>query len=60
MKLCEIVYVKQKDGNGWKWRPLASDGAGATASDETYELFYDCVIAAREQGYRPNQQMKCS
>lgn len=60
MQLCEIVYVKQKNGSGWKWRPLASDGhAQASPSPETYELYYECIVAARAQGYRPNVNLKC-
>jgi hypothetical protein len=27
-------------------------------SEESYELFYECVIAAREHGYEP--RIKCS
>ena len=46
--ICEIVYVTQKQSRGWKWRPLA---AGAQACKETYELFYECVVAARASGY---------
>lgn len=58
MRTCEIVYVKQNDGNGWKWRPIISGGHGE-ASEETYELFYECVVAARESGYSPAQELKC-
>lgn len=47
-RICEIVYVTQKQSSGWKWRPLA---AGAQACKETYELFYECVAAARACGY---------
>jgi hypothetical protein len=47
---CEIVYVKQKDGAGWKWRAISGQ---ARSSDEVYGLFYECVVAAREEGYAP-------
>ena len=59
MPLCEIIYVKHKTGYGWKWRPVAADDearAGAEASEKTYQLFYECVTAARASGYIPNQK----
>jgi hypothetical protein len=56
MPLCEIIYVKSKDGNGWKWRPVSKD-AKRKPSAETYPLFYDCVAAARAKGYTAN--VKC-
>jgi hypothetical protein len=59
MPFCEIVYVKQKEGNGWKWRPLVSEGS-SRASAETYELYYECVTAARARGYQLNVKLKCS
>jgi len=56
MRECEIIYVKSKsDGTvGWKWR-LVEDKS--RASEETYELFYECVTAARAKGLQPN--VKC-
>lgn len=56
MRLCEIIYTKDKDGDGWKWRPVTDD-AKAKPSEETYRLFYECVMAARSNGYNP--KMKC-
>jgi hypothetical protein len=56
MRLCEIIYVRQKEGGGWKWRPIADEGA-IKSSEETYGLFYECVTAARANGYNPN--VKC-
>ncbi len=56
MRLCEIIYSKDKEGNGWKWRPVTDD-ADAKPSKETYQLFYDCVTAARKKGFNP--KMKC-
>ena len=56
MPLCEIIYVKHKTGNGWKWRPVAVDEAKARPSEKTYPLFYECVTAARASGYIPNQK----
>lgn len=53
MTSCEIVYVKP--ANGWKWRLLPVENRQeAVASDETYALFYECVIAARAKGYTLN------
>jgi hypothetical protein len=55
-KPCEIIYVKE--AKGWKWRRLTERGtAKAPASDETFQLFYDCVSAARAHGYHP--PVKC-
>lgn len=56
MKSCEIIYVKQKDGKGWKWRAIDA-GDKPEVSRETFELFYECVTDARSSGYQPN--VKC-
>ncbi|HLS85687.1 MAG TPA: hypothetical protein VK043_05265 [Burkholderiales bacterium] len=56
MRECEIIYVKKDGTVGWKWR-LVDEQGKARASEETYELFYDCVTAAREKGLQPN--VKC-
>lgn len=55
--MCEIIYLK--NAKGWKWRVLPDeDGRAETkTSGETYELFYECVAAARASGYTPN--VKC-
>lgn len=45
---CEIFYV----GKGWKWRTVSASGV-ARVSDRSYDLFYDCVVAARQSGYAP-------
>ena len=52
MRRCEIIYFK--DVMGWKWRTLA-DGTGVKpeTSDESFPLFYECVLAARAKGLRP-------
>jgi len=55
LRLCEVIYVKHKDGNGWKWRPIV-EGGEAPPCAKTYELFYDCVAAARSKGYDPNKK----
>ena len=52
MRLCEIIYVKHTEAKGWKWRPIADD-ADVKPSEKTYQLFYDCVTAARANGYSP-------
>jgi hypothetical protein len=53
--LCQVFYVTQSHKKGWKWRPITAEGNGK-ASAETYALFYECVIAARANGYTPNQR----
>jgi hypothetical protein len=58
LRECEIVYVRQGKERGWKWRSLA-DEARAAASDVLYELFYECVVAARKSGYAPFPELKC-
>jgi hypothetical protein len=50
--LCEIIYVKEKSGAGWKWRAISSSGA-VRNSKGVYGLFYECVADARTNGYRP-------
>ncbi len=55
-RLCEIIYVKEKDAKGWKWRLVDPKGE-PKASEATYELFYECIAAARAKGYHPN--LKC-
>ena len=49
---CEIIYVKTRAGTGWKWRVVSAGGV-ARSSEQSYELFYECVVAARESGYTP-------
>jgi hypothetical protein len=47
---CDIIYVQS--GRGWKWRAIGADGRPASeACEETYQLFYDCLSAARALGY---------
>jgi hypothetical protein len=55
---CEIFPVPHRASFRWKWRHLAEDGSVKDESDESYELFYECVCAAREHGYQP--EIKCS
>ncbi|HEX7249200.1 MAG TPA: hypothetical protein VF262_02325 [Burkholderiales bacterium] len=53
MDSCEIFFVKT--AGGWKWRPVDDDNQPAgKPSAETYQLFYDCIVAARSHGFRPN------
>ena len=54
---CEIFYVPDAASFRWKWRQRAEDGSIKDESEESYELFYDCVCAARAHGYQPN--IKC-
>lgn len=56
---CEIYPVPHKRSFRWKWRALAADGSGGVKeSKESYELFYECVCAARKSGYKPD--IKCT
>ena len=54
---CEIFYIRYKDSFRWKWRHVETDGH-VKESKESYELFYECVCAARRNGYAP--QIKCA
>ena len=49
---CEIFYVKRDGKLRWKWRVSARD-ASTARPDEEYELFYDCLSAARSKGFTP-------
>jgi hypothetical protein len=49
---CEIIYVKEKSGTGWKWRAISASGA-VRNSESVYGLFYECVADARTKGYSP-------
>ena len=55
---CEIYFVTEKTTFRWKWRHVAEDGSVKDESKESYELFYECVTAARESGYQP--RIRCS
>jgi hypothetical protein len=47
-----------KSAKGWQWRSLSEqEVAKRQKSRETFPLFYDCVTAARAEGYNPN--VKC-
>lgn len=59
MRECEIIYVKEQGNSGWKWRSVSEDGK-VTASQETFGLFYECVMAAKANGYTPAMNLKCS
>lgn len=50
---CEIYHIPYKATFRWKWRQLAEDGTVKVESQESYELFYDCVCDARKHGYQP-------
>lgn len=49
---CEIFYVKRNGKLRWKWRATAESGAIDGPKDE-YELFYECLSAARAKGFTP-------
>ena len=52
MNRCEIFHVRRKGKLRWKWRSTAGDGALALSEHE-YELFYECMSAARKHGLTP-------
>ena len=55
---CEIFHIAlNKTSFRWKWRAVDDDGSSVEESEESYELFYECVCAARASGYQP--QIKC-
>ena len=59
MPFCKIVYEKHRGHRGWRWQAVTSQGARQT-SERVYELFYECVLAARASGYCPTPELKCS
>jgi hypothetical protein len=55
MLSCEIIFVKR--AGGWKWRRVDDKSKPlGEPSAETYQLFYECVTAARARGYQPSQK----
>ena len=52
---CEIFFVTRDGKLRWKWRNQAGDGASIRSEGE-YELFYDCLSAAREEGFTPTYE----
>jgi hypothetical protein len=52
MQNCEIYHVPHKRTFGWKWRYVQSDGR-AVESKEVFQLYYECLTAARERGLKP-------
>jgi hypothetical protein len=59
MPFCKIVYVKHHGQGGWRWKAVTAQGA-PQISERAYELFYECVMAARASGYLPTPELKCS
>ncbi len=53
MKICEIYSVPHEKSYRWKWRPLEKDAGAAKEQEREYQLYYDCLLAARENGYEP-------
>jgi len=50
---CEIFHVPFAESFRWKWRQLSEDGSVNEQSEESYELYYEGVCAARQHGYKP-------
>lgn len=60
MKTCQIFHVPHKGSSfRWKWRYVAPDGR-VSESKREYQLFYECVSAARESGYEPQSITRTS
>jgi hypothetical protein len=57
MPICKIHHVKHKDSFRWKWRYVAPDG-DVRESERSYALYYECVTAARENGYEVLLRLK--
>jgi hypothetical protein len=57
MKICEIFHVPHRGSHRWKWRYVGPDGRVSESSRE-YELFYECVAAARASGYEPEKVLR--
>jgi len=57
MKACEIFHVPYKKSFRWKWRHVG-EGGRTTESAHSYELYYECVKAARDAGYEPRNVLK--
>lgn len=49
---CEIFHVRCQGKLRWKWRYLCEDRAPEPCEEE-YELFYECLSAARDKGLTP-------
>lgn len=52
MNRCEIFHIKRKGKLRWKWRHAAGEGP-VVLSEHEYELFYECLSAARKHGLTP-------
>ena len=52
---CEIFHIRRKGKLRWKWRQTVKDG-GLEVSEGEYELFYECLSAARKSGLTPTYQ----
>ena len=52
MNRCEIFHVRRKGKLRWNWRSTEGDGASGLSEHE-YELFYECLAAARKNGLTP-------
>jgi adenosine deaminase len=57
MKACEIFHVSSKKSYRWKWRHVDQNGR-VSESQHSYDLYYECVKAARDAGYEPRNVLK--
>jgi hypothetical protein len=49
---CEIYPIPYRSSFRWKWRRTTPAGS-VEESAESYALYYECVLAARNSGYQP-------
>ena len=52
---CEIYNVQRDRARRWKWRYVGAGGAMVEAEGD-YALFFECVEAARAQGFQPTSR----
>jgi len=49
---CEIYSVVYRNTFRWRWRHTSASGQRVDAPGE-YDVLFDCVAAARANGYEP-------
>ena len=52
---CEIYNVQRDQALRWKWRYVGAGGTMIEAEGD-YALFFECVEAARAQGFQPTSR----
>jgi hypothetical protein len=52
LRPCEIYPLQVAFGHGYVWEWAAADRS--TRSQQTFDLFFDCLEDARKHGYEPH------